>query len=141
VQGNVASLSADSGNPVKIGAVYNTTMPSPATGQRVNAQANAFGELACRSRNKYLNMVGIVTTTLKSGPGVLHNLCINNGANATIITIYDSTTATGTKIGTPDVLGINTNVLRCLQYDAEFTTGLTIVSAGSAANDITVTYQ
>jgi hypothetical protein len=44
-QGNVASGVADAGNPVKIGAVYNTTLPTPATGQRVNLQADLNGRL------------------------------------------------------------------------------------------------
>jgi hypothetical protein len=141
VGGNAASSSADSGNPVKVGHVYNSTLPTPSSGNRVDAQTNAFGELACRSRNKFLNIVGNVTTTVKSGAGVLHNICFNNGANSTVLTIYDNTAASGTKIGTPAILGINTNVLTCLHYDLEFSTGLTIVAAGSTANDITVTYQ
>lgn len=139
--GNVASGSADSGNPVKVGAKYNATMPSFSDGQRANLQVNQFGELACRSRNKYLNMVGNVTTTVKSGAGVLHTICFNGGANSTTATLYDNTTATGTKIGTLDLLSVNSNVLSCLNYDVEFTIGLTIVLAGSNNNDITVTYQ
>lgn len=43
VVGNIASGSADSGNPVKIGAVYNSTLPTPASGQRVDAQADLNG--------------------------------------------------------------------------------------------------
>lgn len=141
VVGSVASAATDSGNPVKIGAKFNTTLPTVTNGQRVDGQANAFGELAVRSRNKYLNIVGNTTTTVKSGAGVLSCIIVNNGANGTTLTIYDNTTATGTKIGTVAVLGINTNVMSNLTYDCEFATGLTIVTAGSAANDITVMYQ
>ncbi|TGP65458.1 hypothetical protein EN868_03145 [Mesorhizobium sp. M2D.F.Ca.ET.225.01.1.1] len=36
--GNVASGAADSGNPVKIGGVYNSTLPTLTTGQRGDAQ-------------------------------------------------------------------------------------------------------
>jgi hypothetical protein len=43
VVGNVASGSADSGNPVKIGVVYNSTLPTPSTGQRIDAQADLNG--------------------------------------------------------------------------------------------------
>lgn len=141
VVGNAASAASDSGNPVKIGAKYNSTLPTVTNGQRIDAQANAFGELSVRPRNKYLNITGNTTTTVKSGAGVLGLIAVNNGANATTITVYDNTTATGTKIATIAVLGINTNVMSSIVYNCEFSTGLTIVTAGSANNDITVTYQ
>jgi hypothetical protein len=44
-QGSVASGATDSGNPVKIGAVFNTSLPIVTTGQRVDAQANGRGQL------------------------------------------------------------------------------------------------
>lgn len=43
--GNVASGVADSGNPVKVGAVYNSTQPSLTTGQRVDLQTGSRGSL------------------------------------------------------------------------------------------------
>lgn len=43
--GNVASGASDSGNPLKIGAVYNSTQPTVTTGQRVDLQATARGAL------------------------------------------------------------------------------------------------
>lgn len=43
--GNVASGATDSGNPVKFGAVFNTTLPTVTTGQRVDAQATSRGTL------------------------------------------------------------------------------------------------
>lgn len=45
IQGNVASLDTDSGNPVKIGLVYNTTPPAPTNGKRVDGQADSAGNL------------------------------------------------------------------------------------------------
>src|SRR6185437_1199522 len=42
-QGNVASAATDSGNPLKIGGVFNTTQPTVTTGQRVDAQMTARG--------------------------------------------------------------------------------------------------
>jgi hypothetical protein len=74
---------------------------------------------------------------LKSGPGVLHTICVNTPAATETITVYDSLTATGTKIATLTEFA-STNP--CLTYDANFTTGLTIVTA-TAAGDITVTWQ
>lgn len=43
--GDIASGATDSGNPVKIGAVFRTTQPTVTDGQRVDLQANARGEL------------------------------------------------------------------------------------------------
>jgi len=41
--GNVASGAVDNGNPVKTGAVYSSTLPSPSTGQRVDSQSDTRG--------------------------------------------------------------------------------------------------
>lgn len=45
VVGNVASGAADSGNPVKVGGVYNSTVPTFATGQRGDLQLGSRGAL------------------------------------------------------------------------------------------------
>jgi hypothetical protein len=45
VVGNAASGASDAGNPVKAGGVFNTTQPTVTTGQRVDLQATARGEL------------------------------------------------------------------------------------------------
>ena len=45
IVGNVASAATDSGNPVKIGGIFNTTQPTVTTGQRVNLQCNNRGGL------------------------------------------------------------------------------------------------
>lgn len=43
VQGNVANGATDAGNPVKVGGVYNTTLPTLTAGQRGDMQVNANG--------------------------------------------------------------------------------------------------
>lgn len=45
VGGNVASGAADSGNPVKVGAVYNSTLPTLTNGQRADLQIGTRGSL------------------------------------------------------------------------------------------------
>lgn len=45
VTGNVASGATDSGNPVKVGGVYNSTFPTLTTGQRGDIQLGSNGEL------------------------------------------------------------------------------------------------
>jgi len=85
---------------------------------------------------KYLNITGQATTTVKSGGGILHTICINTPAATETITIYDNTAASGTKIGTITVYA-STNP--CLIYDVNFATGLTLVTA-TASSDLTVSY-
>lgn len=50
VEGNVASGTADSGNPVKVGGVYNTSLPSLLTGQRADLQLDNTGRLITNNR-------------------------------------------------------------------------------------------
>lgn len=45
IQGNVAAASADSGNPVKIGGVFLTALPTLTNGQRGNVQITSTGIL------------------------------------------------------------------------------------------------
>ncbi|MDE2106600.1 MAG: hypothetical protein KGL39_55810, partial [Patescibacteria group bacterium] len=49
--GNVASGSADSGDPVKIGGVYNSSAPTLTTGQRADAQLDVNGNLKVNVTN------------------------------------------------------------------------------------------
>ena len=86
-----------------------------------------------------ITLAAPTTTTVKSGPGLLHTLVFNKLAANGVITIYDSLTASGTVIATitsPATLLSNQGTLL---YDLEFKTGLTIVTS-TAAQDITVTY-
>lgn len=43
VQGNVAAAGTDAGNPVKVGGVYNSSLPTYTTGKRGDAQITAKG--------------------------------------------------------------------------------------------------
>ena len=82
----------------------------------------------------YSNIVTNTTTVVKSGPGVLGTVTINTTA-AGIITIYDNTSAAGTKIAT---IAASPVIGSTFIYNVCFTTGLTIVTA--AASNITVSY-
>jgi hypothetical protein len=77
------------------------------------------------------------TTTVKSGPGYLHAVCVNTPAATGTITMYDNTTATGAKIGT---ITSYANTPRCFTYDVQFWLGLTVVTA-TAAQDVTVSFR
>lgn len=45
VQGNIASAATDSGNPIKVGARYDTTLPTYTNGQRTNLQTGTRGSI------------------------------------------------------------------------------------------------
>lgn len=80
------------------------------------------------------NITTGTTTVVKSGAGVLKSITVNTTA-AGAITVYDNTSAAGTKIAT-----LKSSVVEgTYQYDVAFATGLTIVTA--AASDITVAYN
>jgi hypothetical protein len=85
----------------------------------------------------YSNLTANGTTTIKSGPGLLHTITINTkGASSNTATVYDNTSGSGTKIATIDT----TAQVQTLLFDIAFTTGLTIVVASGTAGDLTVTY-
>lgn len=88
--------------------------------------------------NSYSNITTATTTTVKSGAGVLHTVCVNSlGTVASSATVYDNTAGSGTKIATINTLAL----LGCQTYDVAFTTGLTLVTTGGVAPDITASYR
>ena len=88
---------------------------------------------------KYVNVVAAAPTTtiVRSSPGKLHNVTINKAAANGVITMYNSPSATST-----DIIGIITMPATLLanqvtlNYDVDFSKGLTVVTSG-AAQDIT----
>lgn len=110
---------------------------------RIDATSGALSCIDASPANPYpvqpsylFNNIATQTTTLvKTGAGVLHSVCVNTAASGAVITIYDSLTATGTKIGT-----LTDPAQGCIPFDAAFSTGLTVVTATASA-DITVSYR
>lgn len=86
------------------------------------------------------NISTATTTLIKTGPGTLIALIVNKHVALNAVTVYDSLTATGTKLGTitPGATLLTDPPIRCV-YNIPFTTGLTIVTAG--ASDVTVVYK
>jgi len=87
----------------------------------------------------YRNLLANATTTLKTGPGKLYRIVINNaGVSGNTLTIYDNTAASGTLVGVVDTVELNGRVL---EYNLNLQTGLTVVMATGTAADITVVYS
>lgn len=100
--------------------------------------------------NQYQNITGNGTTYIKSGPGLLRAICINNNTTGGTVTVYDNTTNSGTRImtvqlGTPSGGLLSTSGLpspvNLTSLDVRFNTGLTVVTSGSSNNNITVFYR
>lgn len=91
------------------------------------------------SAGSFLNIAGAATTVVKSGAGTLVSAVINRTVALGVVTIYDNTAGSGTKIATitqpAAVLASQAN----LPYNAAFSTGLTVVT--SLADDITIIFK
>lgn len=67
VGGNVASGATDAGNPVKVGGVYNSTLPTLTTGQRGDIQADSRARLIVRPDGTGDNYIGAARLTDGTG--------------------------------------------------------------------------
>jgi hypothetical protein len=92
-----------------------------------------------RNGDNYTNIAGAATTVIKSGAGRLKCIVVNKAVASGVITVYDNTAASGTKIATITNPGTLLQNYFVLTYNAKFTTGLTIVT--SAADDVTVVWN
>jgi hypothetical protein len=86
----------------------------------------------------FTNILTATTTTVKSGEGYLKRIIINKPVALGVITIYNNTAASGTKIGTITHAAALLQGEMAIEYDIRFSTGLTIVT--SSTDDITVVW-
>lgn len=82
----------------------------------------------------YTNISTATTTVVKSGRGNLAKIIVNTTA-AGAITVYDNTSAAGTKIATFKASVVEGSY----EFNCRFLTGLTVVTA--AASDVTVIWE
>lgn len=85
------------------------------------------------------NIAGAATTVIKTGPGVLVGIIVNKAVASGVITVYDNTAASGTKIATITNPATLVHSQINLPYGVKFSTGLTVVT--SAADDITIIWR
>lgn len=89
----------------------------------------------------YTNITSQTTTLIKTGPGILHSIIVNSHAASATIEMDDALTHTTPKIGTITLPGTITSAIPIsLEYDVEFSTGLSITT-GTANADITVVWK
>lgn len=85
----------------------------------------------------YNNITTQTTTVVKTGTGILKRIVFNGPTATGVITLYDNTSADGTKIGT--ITTPATPQPQELDFDVAFTNGLTVVTA-TANQDLTICY-
>lgn len=107
-------------------------------GTRIAGEDITNDVLKAEAQYTYNNISTNTTTTVKSGPGFLHALAVNNPGASETVTLYDNTTNSGTLIAT---ITIPAGYLGTILYDVKLTTGLTIVTAGTTACNLTVSYR
>jgi hypothetical protein len=91
------------------------------------------------TRPHYYNLANVnETRTLKGGPGSLHRIVVNDANASGTLTLYDNTSASGTKIAT--IAATDLTAGNSLDYGLDFFNGLTYVS-DSSPGDFTFVYE
>jgi hypothetical protein len=89
----------------------------------------------------YTNITTQTTTLIKTGAGILHSIIINSHAASATIEMDDALTHTTPKIGTITLPSTVSGAIPIsLEYDIEFSTGLSITT-GTANADVTVVWK
>lgn len=88
---------------------------------------------------KYRNIAGATTTVVKSGRGKLVGINVNKAVLSGVITVYDNTSAAGTKIATITNPATLHQDQYSFLYNCEVNLGITVVT--SAADDLTIIYE
>jgi hypothetical protein len=136
--GNITTLGQTllDGANVTQGAIADAAVAAGASGS-ISAKLRAITRDVGASYS-YTNIATATTTIVKSAAGVLHSIVINQvGTVSSTTTVYDNTAGSGTKIATIDSLSRIGTIL----YDVAFATGLTVVTTGTAAPDVTVVWR
>jgi len=104
---------------------------------KVNSDGSINVSSAATPGYSSTNITTATTPTVKTGSGTLHSININTAGGAvSTTTVYDNTAGSGTKLATIDSTKVGPNV-----YDVAFATGLTLVTTGSGAPDVTVAWR
>jgi hypothetical protein len=125
-EGRFSQLSLDLNNNLRV-----------TLGNNIAGENNITNRLNVEPIYSWVVINTATTTTIKSGAGTLHTICILGGTLGTV-TAYDNTAGSGTSIFpsfTPSATLPNPSII----CDISFTTGLTIVTG--SATIILVTYR
>jgi hypothetical protein len=160
VQGTAADNAAGVGNPVIVGAEYNTSAPTYDNGDATTNQADVNGNL--KTREQYApayedntngvakveqrfsyNAVIAADAQIKAGAGFLHTItfsCNDAAPTAGSIIVYDSLTETGTQIFN-HTFTTTPFVPFTLTFDVSFATGLYVGFTTTADVNVSVSFR
>lgn len=88
---------------------------------------------------QYLELANKATTVVKTGAGILSAVVVNNAGSSWTLQIFDGISSSGAAIA-------GATAFTCpaagsvLSYNTYFSSGLTIITAGTTAGSITVIY-
>lgn len=124
---------------VNLAAQFDDTSPTAITENNFgNVRISADRSLLTTTQNSYSHIATATTTTVKSGAGTLRSITVNSlGTVASTTTVYDNTAGSGTVIAVINTLALSGT----FDYNIQFATGLTIVTTGTAAPDLTISYK
>ncbi len=126
----LGAIASPGGVPLVSGSVPNT-LTTLLAGEDLTANV-----LKTEQRFTYTNQAGTTAgVTVKSGAGFLHTLTVNTPAASGVVTLYDNTAASGTKIGTWSCATFEGSFV----LDVTFATGLELVVATGACDVTTAT--
>ncbi len=125
-------------NAYSVDCQYRSTAPTLANQDLIILQCDTHGNLLfSNSGSSFTNYAANNTgVQVKSGAGVLTGIVVNTGGTTSTLTLYDGTSALGTKIGT-----FATTTQGFVGMNIQFSTGLFAVLAGAAAADVTIQYR
>ena len=162
VQGTAADNAAAVGNPVRVGAKYNSSTQTYADGDIADNQADVNGNLKTTTATlmagedltndvmkveQRFSYSGIVTsdTAVKSGAGFVHNItfsCTDAAPTVGTIAIRDATAAgAGTIIYTLDVIATTWFAPITIPLDVSFATGLFVDFTTTADVNVVCSYR
>ena len=84
--------------------------------------------------SQYASIAATGTLNVAKGPATLESVIVNTGAASAVLTIYDNTAGSGTKIATVDATSKS-----FAHYGCRTKTGITAVLSGGNA-DVTIVY-
>lgn len=89
--------------------------------------------------SQFINIAGAATTVVKADKGILRSIIINKAVATGVVTVYDNTAASGTKIATITQPAAVVQSQAVLGYNVRCSIGITVVT--SAADDITIIFE
>lgn len=117
--------------------ISGTVTATQATGSNLHVVVDS-GTITTSGSNSFTHIATATTTNgIKSGAGTLVGIVINQAGTSSTASIFDNTTATGTTIAILDC----SSRIGDVQYSVAFSTGLSIITTGSPAPDITVVWR